>query len=61
MTPDAPDEMTDAQDFERTLGRVLLAALKADVDPRGSWVYRTDGMGSDLEVVVYELDDTASG
>lgn len=58
MTSDLPhDELTDPEDFERTLGRVLLAALAANVDPWGSWVYRTDGSDPDLEVMVVELDD----
>ncbi|ACV12434.1 hypothetical protein Huta_2267 [Halorhabdus utahensis DSM 12940] len=57
MNPDLPDdELTNSEDFERTLGRVLLSALAGDVDPRGSWVYRTDGAGPDLEVMVVELE-----
>lgn len=57
MTPDPPDdELTSSEEFERTLGQVLLAALAGDTDPRGSWVYRTDGVGPDLEVMVVELD-----
>lgn len=59
MTPELPDdELTNAAAFEQTLERVLLAALAGDVDPRGSWVYRTDGLGPDFEVMVVELDSS---
>ncbi|CCQ34094.1 hypothetical protein HLRTI_001747 [Halorhabdus tiamatea SARL4B] len=58
MTLDLPDdELASSEEFERTLGRVLLSALAGDTDPRGSWVYRTDGGGPDLEVMVVELED----
>mgnify|MGYP000589719317 CR=1 FL=1 len=58
MTPEPPDdELTSSEAFERTLGRVLLAALAGGTDPRGSWVYRTDDVGPDLEVMVVELED----
>ncbi|WP_181686423.1 hypothetical protein [Halorhabdus salina] len=54
--PSADDELTNVEDFERALGQMLLSALERDVDPRGSWVYRTDGLGPDLEVMVHELE-----
>lgn len=57
MTTDftADDEMTSTEDFEAALGRVIRAALQADVDPRGTWEYRTDEPTSDVEVMVVEL------
>jgi hypothetical protein len=48
-------EIADSEEFESALGQLLLAALQNDIDPQGSWVYRTDGTGQDLEVMVYEL------
>jgi hypothetical protein len=62
MTPDrsSDDEMTSPEDFERTLSQTLLAALQVGVDPRGTWVFRTDGVSPDLEVMVHELDDGES-
>jgi hypothetical protein len=55
FTPD--DEIASTKEFEAALGRVILAALENDIDPRGTWEYRTDGMGSDMEVMVVELAD----
>lgn len=52
--------MTSPEDFERTLSQTLLAALQVGVDPRGTWVFRTDGVSPDLEVMVHELDDGES-
>ncbi|WP_198945717.1 hypothetical protein [Halorubrum sp. SD612] len=58
MTTDSSDdEISSKKEFEAALGRVLLAALENDVDPRGTWEYRTDGTGSDMEVMVVELAD----
>lgn len=53
FTPD--DEMSSTEDFEAALGGVILAAIRNDVDPRGTWEYRTDGPISDVEVMVVEL------
>lgn len=53
FTPD--DEISSTEDFEAALGRLLLVALQNGIDPRGSWEYRTDGSGSDVEVMVVEL------
>jgi len=52
-TPD--DELSTTTDFEAALGRVILAARRNDIDPRGAWEYRSDGPGPDVEVVVVEL------
>lgn len=49
------DEPSNTAAFEAALGRVVLAALENDVDPRGTWEYRTDGAGSDVEVMIVEL------
>lgn len=57
MTADftADDDISSTDDFEAALGRLLLAALQNDIDPRGSWEYRTEGPASDVEVMVVEL------
>ena len=55
--PTSDDEISSTKEFEAALGRVILAALENDVDPRGTWEYRTDGTGSDMEVMVVELAD----
>ncbi|MEZ3172680.1 hypothetical protein ABNG03_19025 [Halorubrum sp. RMP-47] len=59
MTTDrtSDDEITSKTEFEAALGRMICAALENDVDPRGTWEYRTDGAGSDMEVMVIELAD----
>ncbi|WP_423750702.1 hypothetical protein [Salinirarus marinus] len=59
MTTDftSDDEMSSTEDFEAALGRVILTALQNNVDPRGTWEYRTDGTSSDMEVMVVELAD----
>ncbi|QGN05973.1 hypothetical protein Hrd1104_00810 [Halorhabdus sp. CBA1104] len=49
------DELSDIEDFEQVLGQMLRTALEGDVDPRGSWVYRTGDGGPDFEVLVHEL------
>jgi hypothetical protein len=48
-------EIESTEEFETALEELLLVALQNDVDPGGSWVYRTDGVGQDLEVMVFEL------
>ncbi|NHX35147.1 MULTISPECIES: hypothetical protein [Halolamina] len=50
-------EMSSTEDFEEALSRVLLSALENDIDPRGTWEYRTDGTASDMEIMVVELAD----
>ena len=48
-------EIESSADFEAALHTLLVAALANDVDPRGSWEYRSDGLPSDWEVMVAEL------
>jgi hypothetical protein len=50
-------EITTDEAFEAALGRLLLLAIQNGVDPLGSWVHRSDERATDLEVLVYELDD----
>lgn len=50
------DEITTAAEFEATLGRLLTAAAANDVDPRGSWVYRSGDGAPDWETMVHELE-----
>lgn len=59
MTTDftSDDEISSTEDFDAALGRVILGALQSDIDPRGTWEYRTDGPASDVEVMVVELAD----
>lgn len=49
------DEMSSTADFEAALGQLLLFALRNDVDPRGTWEFRTDGTNASMEVMVVEL------
>lgn len=59
MTANSPfdDDITDPEEFEAALGQLLSAAMGNGLDLEGSWVYRADGDGLDLEVLVYKLDD----
>jgi hypothetical protein len=47
--------MATADDFEAALGRAILTARRNDIDPRGSWEYRTDEESPDMEVMIVEL------
>ena len=55
--PTFDDEISTAKEFEAALGRVILAALENDVDPRGAWEPRNGEAGSDVEVMIVELAD----
>lgn len=55
-TPD-DDEIVSIDDFEAALGRLIVTAIESDVDPSGSWVYRTKDEPTDVEVMILELDD----
>lgn len=57
MTTDSTsnDEMATADDFEAALGRAILTAHRNDIDPRGSWEYRSDEGNPDMEVMIVEL------
>lgn len=57
MTTDfiSDDEMSSTADFEAALSQVILTALKNDIDPWGTWEYRTDGPSADTEVMVVRL------
>lgn len=57
MTTDSTsdDEMATADEFKAALGRVILTAHRNDIDPRGSWEYRTDEENPDMEVMIVEL------
>lgn len=55
--PTFDDEISTAKEFEAALGRVILAALENDVDPRGAWELRNGEAGSDVEVMIVELAD----
>lgn len=56
-TPSAPfdETVTSTTSFEEYLGRVLLGAIRNDIDPRGSWVYRNGSGTPDFEVKISEL------
>jgi hypothetical protein len=59
MTRDYIDgDITIEADFEAALGQLLLAAIRNDIDTGGSWVYRNGKPAPDLEVMVYELEDS---
>lgn len=57
MTSDSifDGEIERSADFEAALHALLVAALENDVNPRGSWEYRSDGLPSDWEVIITEL------
>ncbi|MHB9287409.1 hypothetical protein ACKVMT_10280 [Halobacteriales archaeon Cl-PHB] len=48
-------EITSAEEFEAVLTEVVETAVKADVDVRGAWNFRTRGSTHDWEVEIYEL------
>lgn len=49
------DEMSSTEEFETALGQVIHTALDNEIDPWGTWEYRTDGANSDTEVMVVRL------
>lgn len=57
MTTDyiADDEIASQSEFEAALGQVILSALNNQVDPSGTWEYRTDDATMDTEVLIVEL------
>ena len=58
MTTDfTDDKISSTADFEAAINRVILTALENDIDPRGTWEYRTKERDSDMEVMVVELAD----
>jgi hypothetical protein len=59
MTKNYPSDwdITTEAEFDAALGQILTNAIGNDVDPRGSWVYNTDGVAPDLEAMVVELQD----
>lgn len=63
MTHDPPLDgpITSPAQFETALGHLLIAAAGNDVDPAGSWEYRSDDAGRDWEVMVIELEKPAGG
>lgn len=57
MTHDTFDgDITTEGAFTGALRRVLLEAMKHDVDPEGSWVCRNSPSVPDWEVLVVELE-----
>lgn len=59
MTKHHPSDwdITTEAEFDSALEQILTNAIGNDVDPRGSWVYDTDGAAPNLEAVVVELQD----
>ena len=51
------DEISSTEEFEVALGRVIRDAFENGVNPRGTWEYRSDRAGADVEVMVVELAD----
>lgn len=47
------------EEFQAVLGRLLAAADRNGVEPRGSWEYRSNEDGPDWEVMVVELEKPA--
>lgn len=55
------EEIVSAEDFEAALGGLVLTALESDINPHGSWVYHTNDGETDVEVMVFELDEKSVG
>ena len=53
--PTFDGEIESPADFEVALHALLVAALENDINPGGSWEYRSDTLPSDWEVIVTEL------
>ncbi|KAB7513965.1 hypothetical protein DM867_09265 [Halosegnis rubeus] len=49
------NEISSTEDFEAALRQVILAALRNDIDLRGTRDYHTDGATPDVEVMIVEL------
>lgn len=47
--------ITSADEFQSILAEAVEKAVKADVDVRGAWEFRTDGSTHDWEVEIVEL------
>jgi hypothetical protein len=47
--------ITSADDFEAVLAEAVEQAIKADIDVRGAWEFRTGGSTHDWEVMINEL------
>ncbi|MFB6227828.1 MAG: hypothetical protein ABEH88_04475 [Halobacteriales archaeon] len=54
--PSDRDVRTEAE-FDVALKQLLTNATGNGVDPRGSWVYNTNGSNLDLETVIVELQN----
>lgn len=48
-------EITNVDEFDDALHRLLSAAAGNGVDPRGARVYRNGGVAHDWEVMIHEL------
>lgn len=62
MTKSYPSDLnvTTEKEFDAALEKLLRDAIGNGVDPRGSWVYNTDGSDLDLETVIVELQNGES-
>jgi hypothetical protein len=59
MTKNHPSDwkITTEAKFDMALKQLLTSAIGNGVDPRGSWVYNTNGADLDLETVIVELQN----
>lgn len=62
MTKNYPSDwnVTTEAEFDAALEQLVENALENGVDPRGSWVYDTNGSSLDLEAVIVELQNGGS-
>lgn len=51
------DTIATPAEFETALGKLLAAAETNDIDIGGSWVYDDSTTSTNLEVLVYELEN----
>ncbi|MFB6299321.1 MAG: hypothetical protein ABEH65_03585 [Halobacteriales archaeon] len=51
-------DITTEAAFDTALGQLLMEAIRNDIDPRGSWVYRNSQTPPEWEIVIHELAQT---
>jgi hypothetical protein len=55
-SPNPPDDVTSADDFETHLAALVETAISNGVDPRGAWEYRALDGHPDFDIEIVELD-----
>jgi hypothetical protein len=55
------DPISTQAEFEAALAAVVDAAVRGEVDVRGSWVFEAGEQGANWDVEIYELADADAG